>query len=869
MKKNRFKKALCVGLAAIMTAGLCACGGGGKKTQDPSLAKQYVYSYQEFKLPDIGDDNNITTMAKIGDRIYILVYVYHWKEDGQNDDMRLFSVKEDGSDVQEVRLEMPVQESVDESGLGEPVAAPIAAEPRAIAEGVADLAAASVSIATEPEEPAAEPEEEPAAEPEETESEASEEEGTEDAAVDDEEWGEDAGSLWEYTSYSRYCLCENGLVYAIKDHTLEDGRDPENWIYTSDYFVCAWDLDGKLLFEEPLEMVSGENSGVSGIQTAVADKDGNYMMMAYNWETSEVYRMVADKEGNVEVDDKPMEDERGIFSNLSGAYAGADGQVYLFYYDPEDDYNLYIAAYDIASNSVSEGENGVVKMPASMYYSGYNALTTGIGNDLLFTNSDGVYAYNFGDADVTPLMSFVNSDLDTNSMYTILALDENRIMGFYYDRENYESVGGIFTKVNPEDIPDKEVIVVAGESLRSDLLHRIVEFNRSSDAYRIVAKTYESYITSDNYMAGYDQLSADILAGNMPDILFVDSNTDIDKYISKGLLADVGKLIKEDEELSQVAFMENVFDAYRRNGKLYQVIPAFSLSTVVGKQSIVGDRTTWTMQDFMDLMASMPEGTQGFGELTRSDFLNQAFNYCGSDFVDVDTGKCSFDTENFITLLEYAATLPEEIDWENYNDDYWSNYESLYRTDQILLSTTGISDPNTAINLIGGTYGEDISYIGFPTDSGQGSYVYANTSYVLSARSAHLDGAWEFVRYYLLEEYQKDQSWPLPIREEECIARMASGLEKPWYEDENGEKVEYDYTYWMNGEVLTLDPLTQEQYDKLITFIKSVDKAQYSNDDIWNIVLEEAEAFFSGQKSARDVAGIIQNRAQVYVDENS
>jgi hypothetical protein len=34
------------------------------------------------------------------------------------------------------------------------------------------------------------------------------------------------------------------------------------------------------------------------------------------------------------------------------------------------------------------------------------------------------------------------------------------------------------------------------------------------------------------------------------------------------------------------------------------------------------------------------------------------------------------------------------------------------------------------------------------------------------------------------------------------------------------------------------------------------------------IVLEEAEAFFAGQKSAQEVAEIIQNRVQVYVNEN-
>ena len=45
-------------------------------------------------------------------------------------------------------------------------------------------------------------------------------------------------------------------------------------------------------------------------------------------------------------------------------------------------------------------------------------------------------------------------------------------------------------------------------------------------------------------------------------------------------------------------------------------------------------------------------------------------------------------------------------------------------------------------------------------------------------------------------------------------------------------------------------------------------KRSYYNQDIINIVNEEAALFFDGQKSARDVAAIIQSRVQLYVDEN-
>jgi hypothetical protein len=36
-----------------------------------------------------------------------------------------------------------------------------------------------------------------------------------------------------------------------------------------------------------------------------------------------------------------------------------------------------------------------------------------------------------------------------------------------------------------------------------------------------------------------------------------------------------------------------------------------------------------------------------------------------------------------------------------------------------------------------------------------------------------------------------------------------------------------------------------------------------------NIITEETESYFAGQKSVDDVAGVIQSRIQLYINENS
>ncbi|MCR5755255.1 MAG: extracellular solute-binding protein, partial [Acetatifactor sp.] len=377
---------------------------------------------------------------------------------------------------------------------------------------------------------------------------------------------------------------------------------------------------------------------------------------------------------------------------------------------------------------------------------------------------------------------------------------------------------------------------------------------------------YEGHMDGDDYVSGYTLLNNDIIAGNMPDIIVASDDMPLESYVSKRLLANIDDLMKNDEEISQNEYLENVFEARRINGKLYHVIPSFNIMTFIGKKSILGKYENWNMESFQQALASMPEGTMGMGAVTRDSFLYQMMSYGGNDFVDVSSGKCNFDSPNFINMLKYAATLPEQFDEEFY-DDYYNHYESQYREDKTLLMETYIYSLRDMNRNIKGYFGEDVSFVGFPTDDGKGSVIREDSSFVLSSKSANLDAAWDFVKYYLTEDYQKDLQWTLPTLKSAFDKQAADAVGKPFYLDENGNKIEYEDSFWINGESIELPPMTEEDVKQVTDFVLSVDKHYFYNDAVTNIINEEAAAFYAGQKTAEEVAKIIQNRVQVYVDE--
>ena len=64
-----------------------------------------------------------------------------------------------------------------------------------------------------------------------------------------------------------------------------------------------------------------------------------------------------------------------------------------------------------------------------------------------------------------------------------------------------------------------------------------------------------------------------------------------------------------------------------------------------------------------------------------------------------------------------------------------------------------------------------------------------------------------------------------------------------------------------------IEPMNEEQAQAFRNLVNSLNTISGYDMDLLQIVLEEAPAYFAGQKSVEDVASLIQNRVQTLVDE--
>ena len=273
--------------------------------------------------------------------------------------------------------------------------------------------------------------------------------------------------------------------------------------------------------------------------------------------------------------------------------------------------------------------------------------------------------------------------------------------------------------------------------------------------------------------------------------------------------------------------------------------------------------------------AGQHEGASLFEGMTKSGMLYTLLAYDLDSYIDWETGKCSFDSEDFQKVLEFVNTFPEEYDWQN--DD--RSTPAKIQSGEVLLNMTGIYQLNS-IQEEEAMFGEPVTYIGYPTSGGgSGTYMQASELYAITAKSSNKDGAWAFIENYLNQPFDDLYSYGLPARKSALDDMVEKALNVTYMTDENGEQIldengnpipedgtsgisygDWEYTYHTP---------TEEEIDILKDLISVAEPSSATgNDEITNIITEEAEAFFKGQKSVADVANVIQSRVQVYVNEN-
>jgi ABC-type glycerol-3-phosphate transport system substrate-binding protein len=699
-------------------------------------------------------------------------------------------------------------------------------------------------------------------------------------------------------------LCLTFLFGCGKEIPVEPG--PKDVIYKSApftpkgesfNFLSDFDFDGEAVYMLVTETEASENGTLDNNYLLKVDLSGNVL------EKILLSSVTEEQAVNME------------FSYYSGIDISEDGKVYLIRMTVE---NPNSNAPDMKSEIISiEGETQIVLVDVSgklaeagvgtsnLYVSDFTVNNKGFA--YIKIGMDAVYAFDLSSGEI--VSDFEPDSKDTKSDYGFDSLsiyrdidgvcitvadlpasgvNLNEITKLFPVSDTQFLLSGytgdqigipklyILTKVDPEDVPDKSIIKVAAVVDDLYLPEYITKFTASHPEYQIEYKPY----TEDMYAQGkaiddaLNALNTDLAAGNVPDVLLIDRRMNYGNYVRKGLFTDLYPLIDADPDYSREEFLKPFLSALETDGKLYSLAPAFSADTLIGKTSIFGEKKGQCL-DELEAAAAKIHGASLFGSPNRDYFTDSFLMRMYRRFVDEEKGVCSFDSPEFISLLEYAKTLPPPApDAEPYmSSTWWPDETGDYRENIALVQAGSFMTFRDVVAIEKMDYGEPITFLGFPNSSGgTGIQAYARLETAIMDKASNPDGAWEFVKG--LQTYSHDlfhtlgyqPLWYFPALVSELdIAAKNATIPAFEYLPQTGERMPRQS--WLGPDLTDLPVNTEADNAKIYELFDNIDSIRRDIPAIRNIIKEETATYFASDKSAEETAAMIQNRATTYLEE--
>ena len=669
--------------------------------------------------------------------------------------------------------------------------------------------------------------------------------------------GEDAGKKIElpnddYEEYSDLSVDNSGNFYVVKrvydlDENAEtdESEDAEPLYLIPDQEIVKLTPSGEKVWNTPVnEKDEGDFAGLHDIVYAknigvvTLSKTGISIFEAETGSETRLQSHVLDDyvEGNYS--------QRKI-------YALRDGNLYL----QQTDHNMndVIYKYDAAKKDFSEVDGKYLRerLEGSLLF-------PGMDYDFYSEGNDGIYAFNLGDDTSVKVCDYNSSDLIINNINYIAkdGADDYLIATLDVTPGKMDVSFSMLSKANADDGNEKETLTFAVHYISDDMRKAVSKFNKENDSCRIVIKDYfEGY---EHYADDIDRMNLDIISGDAPDIFVAYGEMPFESYVSKGLIEPLNVYFNNDTELSRTSYIQNVFDCGKRNGKLYALIPKFAIETCMAYADMLQGEEL-TLSNYKEICKSRNiDPSLMMGGLTRED-ADALYSLSVLEYVDTAKGSCDFNNQGFIDLLEYVKELPE-------NEEEFS--DSIYREKKALLFPVQIYTTDDYLWAKKGFFDGDVVFNGMPAFSGAENFIEIPFQLAISSTCKNKSAAWEFIRYFLTDEYQENLDCYMPVSEKAFNAALKKAQEGEYYIDENGEKREIKETMTIDGVEVQLGAISEEEARQISDLVRTTTKAYQDDVAITSIIAEEAGAYFEDQKSAEEVAGIIQSRVSIYLSEN-
>lgn len=261
----------------------------------------------------------------------------------------------------------------------------------------------------------------------------------------------------------------------------------------------------------------------------------------------------------------------------------------------------------------------------------------------------------------------------------------------------------------------------------------------------------------------------------------------------------------------------------------------------------------WTPEQAFEAYNNMPEDMSFlyYGH-RKYDKLNYFMERVAVDSVDYKNNTCNFSGA-FMETLENLNNLPAFQENESDSNALINN--------QALVEEVWFFGINSAVaqSLYSYFGGEDITFVGYPSESGKGYTMDCFSMLAIPETSQHKPQAYEFISF-MINDYLTNGNgimYTMPITERHLKAQLkeskysGSSVNCPQYIPETNEQVQ----------------ISDEALDKFVDYVRHVEFEPYTSSEVKSIVFNEYHKCFEGETTPQECADMLNNRISLYLSE--
>ena len=341
------------------------------------------------------------------------------------------------------------------------------------------------------------------------------------------------------------------------------------------------------------------------------------------------------------------------------------------------------------------------------------------------------------------------------------------------------------------------------DSEKSVLRSMIQSYNFSGAPFRIEILNYAD--GAESRADAVTRMTTELLAGNVPDLL-------------------------DCSDLSGAQYA-----GYAKNGIL---LPLDGMP-----DAKLGASLETSVEDV--LCGAVPDVSFFWG---GEDLLSVYCRHAAEQYLDYDSQTASFESEKFLNILTACAAISSAVPAPDSIMQQPMRSAAMYRSMQISwYQQTGGAFRVLALDSDGGTAYQPVLQLG------------------VCVGSTMREAAEEALRNMLQEDFQLTIADAFPVNRAALRELMQKEIEAQKAEQQTAIREEGRVEIGEAGDLAFL--FDEAAADDLMNVLEHADCRSCGNQEILKIILDEADAFFKGRKTAQEAAQVMDRRAALFIAE--